>query len=201
MTRDKNSFFDELQLRQAEVESCQSLLESIQSQNAELQYQLRELEDRVALLQEELAEAQSGQMDQTHESGISSEEVARLISTTKAKYETRVAELQRNLAATERERNDTEAEWSRKLREKTKETDELKRALGSTAKLKEQDQSITEALQREIEQLRKDRALLEQQREEMRARVDQAMVNEVRISVCISGWGLIIADCCSFHLV
>ncbi|KAF8922472.1 hypothetical protein CPB85DRAFT_1267758 [Mucidula mucida] len=181
VTQDKNSFFDELQLRQAEVESSQSLMESLQSQNAELQYQLRELEDRAALLQEELSEAQSGQMEHSTEQGISSQELARLLATTEAKYETKLAELQRNLTATERERNDTEAEWSRKLREKTKETDDLKRALGSTARIQEQDHGVTEGLQRELEQSKKDCLFLEQQREEMRSKLEHVMNSEASI--------------------
>ncbi len=154
-------------------------MESLQSQNAELQYQLRELEDRAALLQEELSEAQSGQMEHSTEQGISSQELARLLATTEAKYETKLAELQRNLTATERERNDTEAEWSWKLREKTKETDDLKRALGSTARIQEQDHGVTEGLQRELEQSKKDCLFLEQQREEMRSKLEHVMNSEV----------------------
>lgn len=53
VTRYKNAFFEQLQLRQAELESAQAHLESIQHQNTEFSFQSREANDRVALLKEE----------------------------------------------------------------------------------------------------------------------------------------------------
>ncbi|KAK0208282.1 hypothetical protein DFS33DRAFT_428822 [Desarmillaria ectypa] len=156
LTEDKNTLFDELQLRQAELESSQSLLEATQGQNTELQYQLRELEDRVSFLNEELLDAQQGQESLPRESEVSSEEVARLLAATEAKYEAKVMELQRGIAIIEKERNDTEAEWGRKLREKVKETEELKRALGTTVKSKEQDEGVVNQLHQEISELREE---------------------------------------------
>jgi len=42
VTREKNNFFDQLQLRQAEVESMQARLSTMQHQNTELEFQLRD---------------------------------------------------------------------------------------------------------------------------------------------------------------
>ncbi|PBK77281.1 hypothetical protein ARMSODRAFT_992371 [Armillaria solidipes] len=178
LTEDKNSLFDELQLRQAELESSQSLLESIQGQNTELQYQLRELEDRVSFLNEELLDAQRGRADLPREPGVSSEEVARLLVASEAKYEAKVMELQRGIAIIEKERNDTEAEWSRKLREKVKETEELKRALGATVKSKEQDEGVVNQLHQEISELRKELETQRRQVDELRSQLNQAQVAE-----------------------
>lgn len=178
LTEDKNSLFDELQLRQAELESSQSLLESIQGQNTELQYQLRELEDRVSFLNEELLDAQRGRADLPREPGVSSEEVARLLVASEAKYEAKVMELQRGIAIIEKERNDTEAEWSRKLREKLKETEELKRALGTTVKSKEQDEGVVNQLHQEISELRKELETQRRQVDELRSQLNQAQVAE-----------------------
>jgi len=60
LSTEKDSLFDQLQMRQAEVESSQSLLEVLQSQNTELQYQVREKDSRVALLSEELKRVPPG---------------------------------------------------------------------------------------------------------------------------------------------
>lgn len=178
LTEDKNSLFDELQLRQAELESSQSLLESTQGQNTELQYQLRELEDRVSFLNEELLDAQRGRADLPREPGVSSEEVARLLVASEAKYEAKVMELQRGIAIIEKERNDTEAEWSRKLREKVKETEELKRALGTTAKSKEQDEGVVNQLHQEISELRNELETQGRQVDELHSQLNQARVAE-----------------------
>ncbi|KAK0198383.1 hypothetical protein F5146DRAFT_86985 [Armillaria mellea] len=178
LTEDKNSLFDELQLRQAELESSQSLLESTQGQNTELQYQMRELEDRVSFLNEELLDAQRGRADLPREPGVSSEEVARLLVASEAKYEVKVMELQRAIAIIEKERNDTEAEWSRKLREKVKETEELKRALGTTVKSKEQDEGVVNQLHQEISELRNELETQRRQADELHSQLNQAQVAE-----------------------
>lgn len=188
LTEDKNSLFDELQLRQAELESSQSLLESTQGQNTELQYQMRELEDRVSFLNEELLDAQRGRADLPREPSVSSEEVARLLVASEAKYEAKVMELQRAIAIIEKERNDTEAEWSRKLREKVKETEELKRALGTTVKSKEQDEGVVNQLHQEISELRNELETQRRQVDELHSQLNQAQVAEVSVIVLKYGF-------------
>ncbi|KAF4572848.1 hypothetical protein EYR36_007358 [Pleurotus pulmonarius] len=156
LANDKNNLFEQMQLRQAESESLQSHLESLQSQNAELQFQLREANDRLALLSENLAEARHEQDAKAQAPLASSEEVARLLSATQSKYETKLADMRRDLLATEKERNDAEADWSRKLREKTREADELKRVLASSAKTREESQTAVDGLASQIDQLKQE---------------------------------------------
>ncbi|KAF7310969.1 GRIP domain-containing protein [Mycena chlorophos] len=153
LTNDKNSLFDQLQLRQAEVESAQSHLESLQSQITELQYQLRESEERFALLNDELSEARREQLIRSREPSTASEDVAELLAATQAKYEVRLADLKKSLSTVEKERNESEAQWSRKLREKVRENEELKQALGSTARSREVDEGVVEDLRKEITRL------------------------------------------------
>lgn len=179
VSRDKNAFFDQLQLRQAELESSQSHLESLQSQNAEMQYQLRESEDRIALLSEELAEARREKDDRAPESVVSSEDVARLLSAAEAKYESKLGDLKRSLNAIERERNDSEADWSRKLREKVKETEDLKRVLGSATRSKHEDQGVVDGLKTEIERLRGDVRLHQAQVSELQGQMNKVKDDEV----------------------
>ncbi|KAG6381235.1 hypothetical protein JVT61DRAFT_5639 [Boletus reticuloceps] len=50
LTSENKSFFEQLELRQAELESSQCHAESLQAQNTELQFQLKELRERITLL-------------------------------------------------------------------------------------------------------------------------------------------------------
>ncbi|GLB36220.1 putative mediator complex subunit Med5 [Lyophyllum shimeji] len=168
VTKDKNGFFDDLQLRQAELESAQSHLESLQSQNTEYQYQLRELGDRYALLKEDFAEAQREQETRTREPATSADEVARLLSVAEAKYESKLSELKRNLSALEKERNDVEADWSRKLRDKTSELEDLKRLVGSVTRMEQQHEDVVAGLKVGIGKLEGECRLLQGQLHEVR---------------------------------
>jgi len=161
--KDKNTFFDNLQLRQAELESAQSHLESLQSQNTELQYQLRELNARYMLLKEDLVEVQREQELQSQGPAPSADEVARLLSATEAKYESRMSALKKNLDQLEAERNLNEAEWSRKLRDKLAEVDELKMAIGSTAGIHQQHEEVVSELKASAAKSEGERRLLQEQ--------------------------------------
>lgn len=152
VTRDKNVFFDQLQLRQAEVESSQTHLESLQHQNAELQFQLRESNDRLGLLKEECAELVREQESRFRDTVTSPDEVARMVSATEAKYEARLAEMRRNVSILEKERHDSEADWSRKLKEKVKNLEDLKKVLGSATKTRQDDENIVAGLKEQLAQ-------------------------------------------------
>ncbi|KAJ6519903.1 hypothetical protein C8R45DRAFT_1048644 [Mycena sanguinolenta] len=156
LTNDKNSFFDQLQLRQAELESAQFHLDSLQSQNTELQYQLREAEERSALLNDDITEVRREQDSRAREPTTSAEEVARLLSAAETKYESKLADLRRSLNVVEKERNESEAQWSRKLREKVRENDELKQVVGSATKNRELDEGIVDKLNAQIKLLQEE---------------------------------------------
>ncbi|GJE87588.1 GRIP domain-containing protein [Phanerochaete sordida] len=168
LTTEKDDIFDQLQMRQAELESSQSHLESLQSQTVELQYQLRESNDRIALLSDELAEARK-ERTLKPESGPPSEEVTRLLSATEAKYETRIADLRRQLTAVERERDEGEALFSKRLAEKAKEVEELQALVNLSAKGREQEGENVAALQKEIDSLREASKMREQLIAELQA--------------------------------
>ncbi|KAG6845781.1 hypothetical protein H0H87_003835 [Tephrocybe sp. NHM501043] len=167
VTIDKNAFFDDLQMRQAELESAQSHLESLESQKTEYQYQLRELNDRYALLKDDFAEAQRDQEARAREPTTSSDEVARLLSATESKYESKLFDLKKNLVAIEKERNDSEAEWSRKLRDKTREVEDFKRLAGSVAKAEEQHEEVVRGLRANLTALEEESRLLKEQLQEL----------------------------------
>ncbi|KAJ7631008.1 hypothetical protein FB45DRAFT_990856 [Roridomyces roridus] len=145
LTNDKNAFFDQLQMRQAELES----------------YQLRESEERFALLNEDITEARREQDNRSRESGSSAEDVARLLSAAEAKAEVKLGDLRKQISVMEKERSDSEAQWSRKLREKVRENDELQQLVGSVTKTREMDEGLVDKLKEQIKVL-EDEARLRQ---------------------------------------
>ncbi|KAI0639767.1 hypothetical protein C8Q77DRAFT_1045716 [Trametes polyzona] len=153
LSHEKDELFDQLQLRQAELESSQSALESLQGQNTELQYQLREANDRIALLQEEFSDVRREQEVRIQSPGPSTEEVTRLLAAAESKYEARLSDLRRRLAEAERERDEADARWSKKFAERAKEVDELTAAIRSSQKSKEEEAEGMQALQAQVDRL------------------------------------------------
>ncbi|KAG8989260.1 hypothetical protein FRB93_003700 [Tulasnella sp. JGI-2019a] len=147
LTQEKDAMFDSNQLRQAEVESAQSHLEALTNQNHELQYQLREANDRITvLMSEEMYENNSnaaasssrphlGERENSNPffpsspSHDSPAELACLLSETEGKYEARLSDMREKVRTMEKERNDSEEEWSRNLSERGKEVERLKRLM------------------------------------------------------------------------
>lgn len=146
LTQEKDNLFDLNQLRQAEIESAQAHVESLTNQNNELQYQLREANDRIAILNEEMydntAASKRSALEEysngrSEDSGYfpsppahdSPAELARLLSEAEGKYEARLSELRDRVRTMEKERNDSEEEWSRNMSERGREIERLKRLM------------------------------------------------------------------------
>ena len=178
-TRDKNVFFDQLQLRQAEAESAQSHLESLEHQNTELQFQLRESNDRLVLLREEYAELIRDQENRVRDPINSADEIARMVSATEVKYEAKLAELRRNSAISEKERYESEVDWSRKLKEKVKDLEDLKRVLGSATKTRENDENSVAELKAQLSEAQGTIRTLQRQNSELPLLRDQIQELEV----------------------
>ncbi|KAG8872196.1 hypothetical protein FRB97_007889 [Tulasnella sp. 331] len=151
LTQEKDAMFDSNQLRQAEVESAQSHLEALTNQNNELQYQLREANDRITvLMSEEMYENHQNDLNNPVASSSrprlgeressnpffpssplhdSPAELARLLSEAEGKYEVRLSDMREKVRTMEKERNESEEEWSRNLSERGKEIERLKRLM------------------------------------------------------------------------
>lgn len=125
LSEEKDAMFDQLQMRQAELESSQSHLDSVEARAAELQYQLREAESRIEIISEELSEMRRNVIN-GNSSHSSAEELARILSETEGKYETRITELRSRMRALEKERQEAEDEWSRNLQERSRELERLR---------------------------------------------------------------------------
>lgn len=181
VTRDKNSFFEQLQLRQAELESAQAHADTIQHQNTELEFQLREANDRLALVREEYAELQREAETRSREPTLSTEEIARMVSTTEAKYEARLAEMKRNITVLEKERHESEVDWSRKLKEKVQELEDLKRMLGSATRMRESEENMVASLKTELETAQETNSSLQQ--EVARLTLLKGQIDELEASI------------------
>lgn len=179
LTNEKDDIFDQLQMRQAELESSQSHLESLHSQTVELQFQLREATNRIALLTEELADARK-ERAMKPDGGPPSEDVTRLLSATEAKYEARIADLRRQLTAVERERDEGEALFSKRLSEKAKEVEQLQTLVDLSARGREEEGANIAVLQKEIESLREASKMRERLIAELQAEAQRIPEVEVR---------------------
>ncbi|KAA1468235.1 hypothetical protein DENSPDRAFT_770764 [Dentipellis sp. KUC8613] len=156
LSAEKDGLFDQLQLRQAELESSRTHLEVLQSQNTELQYQLRESDDRLALITEELSDLRREHESKAQGPVTSAEEVARLLSAAETRYEAKIADLRRTVATLESEQSAIEAEWSRKLAEKNKETERMKSIVDSSMVTQQDKESTVHELRAEIDRLKEE---------------------------------------------
>ncbi|EIW64404.1 uncharacterized protein TRAVEDRAFT_111828 [Trametes versicolor FP-101664 SS1] len=179
LSEEKDELFDQLQLRQAELESSQSALESLQGQNTELQYQLREANDRTALMQDEFSDVRREQDVRVLSPGPSAEDVARLLASAESKYESKMGDLRRRLAEAERERDEADARWSRKFAERAKEVDELTAAIRSSQQSKEEDTEGRQALQAQVEALQAEIRVYQQQIAGLHGELEKAAELEV----------------------
>lgn len=186
MSEEKDNMFDQLQLRQAELESSQSHLESLQNQTMELQYQLREAADRTAVLTDELAETQRREEYNGLGGGVSQAEVAHLISDVEGKYESRLAELRAKIRVLERERVEAEEDWSKGLQQRSKEVERLRRELKEkenewkeeVRNAQQRDERVRE-LEREIVRKNEERERDRAERENLRSQIESIKEAEV----------------------
>jgi FtsZ-binding cell division protein ZapB len=94
--------------------------------------------------------------------------------------ENKIADLSKRLQSVEKERNDGEAEWSRKLEEKTKELDRLKQIAQSSDKMRADKDEAIAAARRESDQLRDE---IRAQQERIATLIHEAeKVTEVEVS-------------------
>ena len=147
----KQQQFEDLQSRQAEVESSRVQMESLRTRTKELEFQLREANERYALLEESSAGPSMSSLNRDRgrqhlgvgsrstdgrsatpspTRGMSSSvEVQRLLAESEARSESKMAELRNKVRSLEVERNEAEEEWAVKLGERVREMERLKRVV------------------------------------------------------------------------
>ena len=156
----------------------------MQHQNTEFQFQLREANDRLALLKEEYAELLRESESRSREPTTSPDEIARMVSAAEAKYESRISEMKRNISVLEKERSESEADWSRKLKEKVKELDDIKRILGSAARTRENEENMVANLKEELAKAQEANKALQRETAELPILREQLLELEVYPKFC-----------------
>jgi chromosome segregation ATPase len=187
ITRDKNNFFDQLQLRQGELESAQAHADTIQHQNTELEFQLREANDRFALVREEYSELQREMESRSREPTVSADEIARVVSAMEVKYEARLAEVKRNISLLEQEHHESEVDWSKKLTEKVREVENLKKILGSATRMREKEERMVADVKTELEAAQETNEVLRREAAELTLLKGQIVELEARHGFKICG--------------
>ncbi|KLO20203.1 hypothetical protein SCHPADRAFT_34879 [Schizopora paradoxa] len=163
LTAERDSLFDQLQLRQAELESSQSHLETQQSNTSELQFQLREAEERAALATEELADVRRELEYLSLQPPTSKDQSMERVASVEATYEARLNELRTRMSDIERERNETEIALNRSLAAKTQEIDSMRAALESSTANKDKTEEELTQMRRTIEELKHQAAVSQAQ--------------------------------------
>lgn len=179
LNKERDSLFDQLQLRQAELESSQSRLESLESGQSELQFQLREISERNALLSEELADCRRELEYREARPSISDEDSSRLRAALEARYEAKIADLTSQLALAEKERNEIESGLSHSLQQKTLENEELRNTINSSAQTKGISEEQVDDLRSQIDDLSRQVASYKEQILELSRQQERAAELEV----------------------
>lgn len=165
----KQKQFEELESRQAEVESSRAEMEGLRNRTKELEFQLRESNERLVLLED------SGRDEETHgPSATSSVEIQRMLAEAEARAEVRLSDLRNKIRLLENERNDNEEDWARKLSERVRELEKLRRVIQE--KETEYNDSIRsrEDKERLIEEGRAAREEVEQEVKRLKGEVEAA---------------------------
>lgn len=183
LNNERDNLFDQLQLRQAELESSQSRLESLDSSQSELQFQLREATERNAILSEELTDVRRELEYRESRPSISNEDSSKLRAALEAKYESRLSDLNAQLALAEKERNEIESALSRSLQQKTQENEELRKAISSAAQTKGIDEDEVNKLKLDIENLSRQVTSYKEQLKEMSRQ--QERISELEVSIVV----------------
>jgi hypothetical protein len=183
LSAEKNNLFDQLQMRQAEVESAQSLLEVLQNQNTELQYQIRENDDRIALLHEELNDAHQEQHAAVSDPSTSPEEVAKLLAAAESRHDAKLSLLKQKLAAMEAERLEVEAEWRGKVEAKVQESQKWKAMVDSASRSRQDGDDHTQELQAEVESLQSAARAYDHEVTQLRRQIELSTGDQVGIPI------------------
>lgn len=125
VTASRDTTFDELQVRTAEMESSSTQQETLESRTSELLYELKEAKDRNAALGEEVEELRKARRDVSREDS----NTRRLLAEAEARHEAKVRDLEARAKQLEKDRLETEEEMGRNLQDRLKEVERMRASL------------------------------------------------------------------------
>ena len=115
----------------------------------------------------------------------SATDAGRLLSEQQSKYEAKLSDLRRALNLAEKERNDVESEWSKKLKEKVRELEDMRNVIGSATTAKEKDEGVVESLQEKMKFLNEEVAKIREQERAARKQIEEMAANDVRLPLSL----------------
>lgn len=174
LRREKDALFAQLQAKQAEVESATTSQERAQVAYDELQYELKDARDRIAALQEEVHSFKKARLDQTRDEG----HTRRLLSELESNNADRIKGFEDRIRTLEKERSEAEDNMAKKLQEKLREVENMRREIE-----RRDAENSEETHRREERQQRVERA--EKQNIALQDKVNalEMLLNEARIEI------------------
>lgn len=196
ITEERDGLFDQLQLRQAELESTRSHLESLENQVNELNHLLRESNDRAATVADELTNAQRGIVDASRllPAPLNQRDTAAMQAAAEVerKYENKVADLRARMATLERERTESEEEWSRNLAQRSREVERLRGELTvrdglQSAQVDQSARANAEkaTLENDLQYSKNEKLALAREMALVKASLEQVKESEVSVSILL----------------
>lgn len=143
----KQRQFNDLQSRQAELESARSESEALQTRTRDLEFQLRESSERIGMLEElsgksgdrdrssiglGFPDSRSGSPSGSRSNSYNGQPAAnmqRLLAEAEARSEAKLSEIRAKMRNLEKERNEAEEEWAAKLQDRVRELEILRRQI------------------------------------------------------------------------
>ncbi len=187
LTRERDSLFDQLQMRQAELESSRSHQESLENRRTELRHLLREANDKILALTDEITELQRRTATSGPGSPIPSfTNNLQMVADVERRYESKIFDLRQRMEILERERSEVEEEWSRNLNDRSREIDRLRAELSIRDGAKSEEigqvaakEQVISALKEEIKLLDSEKLLALEEMKSAKAAAEQAREAEV----------------------
>ncbi|GAA5970627.1 hypothetical protein JCM8115_000840 [Rhodotorula mucilaginosa] len=153
----RDTTFEQLQQRQAEVEANASQQEALKTRAAELEYEASEARDRVTALQEELEELRRRRVDAVRDESTT----RRLLEEAEERHSARMRDLEARARQLEKDRRETEDEMGRNLQDRLREVERLRAALAKKDVDYAESVQNTQKREKEIEAAQKARFDLE----------------------------------------
>lgn len=174
LRREKDSLFEQLQAKQAEVESATTSQERAQVAYDELQYELKDARDRIAALQEEVHSFKKARLDQTRDEG----HTRRLLSELESNNADRIQGYEDRIRALEKERSEAEESMAKKLQDKLREVEKMRREIERRDAENSEETSRREERQQRIERAEKQNLALQD-----KVNALEMLLNEARLEI------------------
>lgn len=174
LRREKDSLFEQLQAKQAEVESATTSQERAQVAYDELQYELKDARDRIAALQEEVHSFKKARLDQTRDEG----HTRRLLSELESNNADRIQGYEDRIRTLEKERSEVEESMAKKLQDKLREVEKMRREIERRDAENSEETSRREERQERIERAEKQNLVLQD-----KVNALEMLLNEARLEI------------------